>query len=350
MSTISIRAFGLHDLPLFLKLQRHSMLFRLEQTLIRSRSPLWPALLSPFPWHGIGVATYILADKGRKQPVYGLAQMQKRPARPEADLLLLAPHLNAHIDADDIWGRLLSHCSIEAGKFGIQRLYATLPDDGEMLELFKQVGFSLYAKEDVFRLEQITRPEDATGASQIRPYREEDAWALQRLYAANTPRLVQQADGKTNGDAWAGREANADFAFVIEHKGDVTGAVQVETGEMGHWLRLQGNTQETEQMKSLLLRGLQVLAQHPALPVYCAVRDYQGGLCALLADLGFQPFATWNRLIRYTVARVKEAALKTVPALERGVEPTMSVGHNGNSGHADRPLPEPAHASAGKHI
>ncbi|MCC7355066.1 MAG: hypothetical protein IT330_15080, partial [Anaerolineae bacterium] len=153
-----------------------------------------------------------------------------------------------------------------------------------------------------------------------------------------------------NGDAWQGREPNADLTFVLEQKGEIAGAVLLETGETGQWLRLQGNTQEAGQMKQLLLHGLKVLALHPERPVYSAVRDYQGGLRALLLDLGFQPFATWNRLVRYTVAWAKEPAPKTVPALERGVEPTMSVGHNGSGGSVERPLPEPAHASAGKHI
>ncbi len=350
MPTITIRAFGLRDVPLFIRLQRHGALFRLDQTLIRTHSPLWPALLSPLPWHGIGIATYVLTDRSRGQPAHGLAQMQKRPARPEADLLLLAPHLDSHEGVGDIWCRLLSHCSQEAGQFGIQRLYATLPDDAAMLELFKQAGFSLYAKEDIFRLEQIGEVTKDTDESNIRPQREEDAWALQRLYTAYTPRLVQQAEGMTNGDAWPGRDTSADLTFVLEKRGEIIGAVLLETGEAGHWLRLQGNTQSTKQMEILLRHGLKVLALQPSRPVYCAVRDYQGGLRALLLDRGFRFFATWNRLVRYTVAWAKEPVLKTVPALERGVEPTMSIGHNGNSGPGERPLPEPAHASAGKHI
>lgn len=348
MSAITIRAFGLRDVPLFIRLQRHGVLFRLDQTLIRPRSPLWPALLSPFPWHGIGIATYVLTDRSRRQPAYGLVQMQKRPARPEADLLFLAPHLDSHEDAGDIWYRLLSHCSQEAGQFGIQRLYATLPDDATMLEIFKQAGFSLYAKEDIFCLEQMALPMANADESGLRPSREEDGWALQRLYAAYTPRLVQQAEGMMNGDAWPGRDTGADLTFVLEKRGEIIGAVTLEMGETGHWLRLQGNAQEIGPMKTLLLCGLKALP--PAQPVYCAVRDYQGGLRALLLDLSFRPFATWSRLVRYTVAWAKEPVLKTVPALERGVEPTMSVGHNGHGGPGERPLPEPAHASAGKHI
>jgi hypothetical protein len=347
MVTTVIRSFSLRDIPLFIQLQRSRMPLQLEQTLVRPRSPLGPALLDPFPWHGIGIATYVLEGKDRSRSARGIAQMQKRPGRPEADLLFLSPRLDAHAGADDIWCRLLSHCAQEAGQFGIQRLFATLPDDPQMLDIFMQVGFSLYAREDVYRLGQVLRPAKAPENRKVRRYREEDNWALQRLYATYTPRLVQQAEGVANGDARHGREPSTDLTFVLERGTEIAAALQIEIGSAGHWLRAYGNTQDAESMEALLRRGLAALASYRERPVYSAVRDYQGGLRALLSDQGFQPFATWNRLVKHTVSWVKEPALKVVPALERGVGRTMSVGHNGN-GQSDRALPEPAHASAGK--
>jgi len=344
MSNVSVRAFRLRDVALLIRLQRQGVSLSPEQALVRSRSALWSALLAPFPWHGIGVATYVLRGWDGRRLAHGVAQMQKRPERPEADLLFLAPALDAHEGAGDIWYRLLGHCGYEAGQFGLQRLFATLPDDAEMLEVFRQACFSLYAKEEIFRLERAFRLEGSPDQGLVRPYREADDWALQRLALAYTPRLVQQAEGMMNGDAPLTRDPGAGLTFVLARGAEVLGAVQIETGTLGYWLRLYGNPQAVGEMRALLLHGLSALAAYPPRPVYCGVRDYQGGARTLLSDLGFRPFATWNRLVRYTVAWAKEPALRATPALERGVEPTMTIGHAGNGRQRERHLPEPAHA------
>lgn len=344
MSSVTVRALRLRDVPLLTRLQRQGVSLGAEQALVRQRSPLWSALLTPLPWHGTGVATYVLRGGAGRQTAYGVAQMQKRPERPEADLLFLAPTLDAHEGADDIWCRLLSHCGYEAGQFGLQRLFATLPDDAEMLEVFRQAGFCLYAKEEVFCLEQAGGREEWPEQGLVRPLRGTEQWMVQRLALTYTPRPVQQAEGMMNGDVPLAREPEAGLTFVLDHGAGVVGAVQVEVGTLGYWLRLYGNPHAVGDMRALLMGSLKALAAHPPRPVYCGVRDYQGGVRALLLDLGFRPFATWNRLVRYTVAWAKEPVLKAAPALERGVEPTMSVGHAGNSRQRDRHLPEPAHA------
>jgi hypothetical protein len=69
-----------------------------------------------------------------------------------------------------------------------------------------------------------------------------------------------------------------------------------------------------------------LLNYYPPYPVYCGVREYQGGVRVPLEDRGFKVFSTQCWLVRHTMARVKEPARGLVPALEKRVEaPTTTV-------------------------
>jgi hypothetical protein len=342
MPQVVVQPFDIRDIPLCLRLQRHGTPLHLEQAAVRPRSPLSRALLSPLPWHGTDVATYMLRGTGPDCALRGFAQMRKRPARPEADILFLAPDGQAGSIVADIWSRLLYQCCYEAGHNGVQRIYATVPDESLFVDTFRQAGFSLYTREMVLCLERTNTLPDIPRDTVINAFDEEKSGALLRLYSSSTPRSVQQAEGGSNGDACVPQDITPDLSFVLEEKGEIAAALQIEIGWAGHWLRLLGDSQDSEKMVALLVRGLRALSAYRSHPVYCTVRDYQGGLQAILMDLGFVPYARWNRLVKYTVARVKEPALKPVPVLEHGVGPTFTAAKDGN-GRGDRTLPEPAH-------
>jgi hypothetical protein len=76
----------------------------------------------------------------------------------------------------------------------------------------------------------------------------------------------------------------------------------------------------------LLDYGLALLNYYPPYPVYCGVREYQGGVRVPLAQRGFALFSSQCLLVRHILVRVKEAARSLVPALEQRVEaPTTTV-------------------------
>jgi hypothetical protein len=254
----------------------------------------------------------------------GFAQVRVRKKSSEADVVYLTPSLSAAGEAKTIWCGLLEKLCLEAGEQGIQRIFARLPEDGPEVEAFQQVGFSIYTREDVFRLAQIpydlSHPEKRT----VRPQKPADNWGLQGLYADVAPRLVQQAENitvrewETTLGPWLSQARQE--GYVLEDKGEVIGYLRIRQGQTGHWLEMLLHPRAYERADEFVTQSLYLLAEYPPRPIYCCLRRYQGGLRVPLEAKGFQPFASQCVMIKYTTVRVREPALKLVPALEKRAE------------------------------
>ncbi len=325
LEKIVIRPFGLNDIWVVRRLQLSGIPLAIEHTLTHPHKPLWTALSAPWPWAGAGVATYVLDERVNGQRLAGFVQLMKRASRPEADLLHLAPaplHPDARDAATvDIWNRLLAHCSLAAAGHGLQRIFASTPDDCPEQTSLKSAGYSLYARETIYRLAMA--PAAGGPVAGFRPQLPQDGWPLQRLYMRTTPRLVQQAEGAVTGTAgtptlswW---EPGSWQGIVWEPAGEVRGAVQVHAGRTGHWLRIWGASSISgREVRGLVEQGLRLLSgEHlQRLPVYTAVRDYESGLSGVLTGFGFAPYADRVRFVKHTVAPVRELAPASLATLE----------------------------------
>ncbi len=328
-----IRPFGLQDIWLVRRLQHAGMTLAVEHMLTHPHEPLWTALTAPWPWAGVGVATFVLDEQWQGQPLQGFAQLMKRASRSEADLLHVAPAVLAPVAGDPsemIWSRLLSHCSLAAATHGLQRIYASAPEGCFEQTSLRQAGFCLYARETLYRLaEAPTTGETLIG---LRPQLPRDSWSLQRLYARGTPRLVQQAEGALDGEVgspilswWEPHEWEG---FVWEPAGEVRGAVQAHRGRAGHWLRILGAGElSAREVRLLIAQGLRRLeggrsVPNRRVPVYVTVREYDMNLSAALIGFGFAPFAERARFVKHTAAVVRVA--EPLPAMAR--QPAVAQG------------------------
>jgi hypothetical protein len=326
-----IYPFALNYIPLVRQLQRTSAALAVEHILTHPQAPLWIALTAPWPWAGVGVATYVLSEESLEGPLAGFVQLIERASRPEADILHIAPAL-ATADGGDlagqaIWDRLLTHCTRAAGGHGLQRIFASIPDGGAEEACLRTAGYSLYTRETIWRLAVVPQVRDL--APGFRPQLPQDSWALQRLYTHGTPRLVQQAEGAVLGevgspplswwepDRWQG--------IVWEPAGEIRGAVQVHVGRAGHWLRVWGvNILASRELRSLIEQGLRTIAVasnrgRKALPVYVTVRDYEVGLSSVLTGFGFAPYASRVRFVKHTTGTVRRPVASTAPNAETKV-------------------------------
>lgn len=327
-----IRPFGLGDVLLIRRLQRQGMSFDLQRSLTGGETPAWAALTAPFRWWGGGVMTYVLQQaSGGDERHAGFIQMRLRPGRPEADVTFIAPAVEGREGDEEmaiLWRRLLAHCVRQAGERGVQRIFISAPDEAqETLSLLRQAGFSLYTREEVYHAAEPFRPTASPGEGRVRPLAAADEWALRKLYTAITPRLVQQAEGMGGGQAdgplppwWASGYTER---FTLRREDGIAGLVAVWTGRRGHCLRLWGDFREAEEVLALLERGLAALSLLPPRPVYCLVREYQGGVRSPLAECGFRLMATWSCLVKHTVVRLREPARRALPVLEPRPEPSV---------------------------
>jgi len=313
-----IRPFGPWDILLISRLQKRGIALSLEDALIQPHRPLLAAYFSP------NVYTCVLSEVEGGRRREGFAQM--REGRPVAEVVYLAPALSADEEAPAIWRRLLAYLSAEAGRRGIQRLFARLPEDGPEVEAFQQVGFSIYAREDIFRLARAERPSRSDRMKEfqriipsikglaMRRQRPADEWGLQQLYAAVAPRSVRQNEGL--GCREDRRRPRLE-GYVLEEGGEIVGYLGIGRGQLGHRLRVLLHPSAFERADGLIEYGLSLLAEYPPRPIYCSVRRYQGGLRGALEARGFQLFASQAVLVKHIAVRAEKPVVKLVPALEK---------------------------------
>jgi len=322
-----IQPFSLRHLFLMNRLRREGTLLSLEEALTQPYHPLWAALAAYFSLREAGALTYVLDLRQPGQRATGFIQMRERRGRPEGEVLYLAPALQAADNAFILWLRLLNNLCIWAGARGLQRVYAGLPDEGDEVDIFQQVGFSIYTREEVFRLEGPQPAGTINTDLHLRPRQGKDSWALRQLYSAVTPRLVQQAEGMIANQhealppGWEGGWGQEVFVWQNQ-RGDIVGSIQIRRGTLGHWLRLHLHPQAEGHAPEVIAQGLALLNSYPSRPVYCSVREYQGYLCPVLEAHGFEPFASQVLMVKHTTVRVKQPLRKLVPALEKRAEVT----------------------------
>jgi len=268
------------------------------------------------PWHGSGVATFVHRRSTQSPFPDGFIQAKKRLGRPEAEIWCLSPPLEADPEAWHTWRTLLEHLIAHAGAFGIQRLYACLPTQDEAAGLVAECGFAPYVRETLFHLRRSRMPDAALPqAATIRPQRESDGLALQRLADRFTPPVVLKAEDAhfTNDSVnhtmifqrwWQLRRSEG---LICEREGVVEAALLIERGSRGVWLHYLGDPMQREIADALLTQSLARLRADDR-PIYYSVRAYQGALGATLRDLGFEDIGELTRFVKHTTVRVQEPA------------------------------------------
>jgi hypothetical protein len=332
-----ICSFNLRYLPLVLRLQRGGTALCWQEALIQPVRPLREALIAYLFPRGTSIRTYVLDYRENDQRLLGFAQVRKGAGRPESEVIYIAPALVDGNGTYATWQRLLTHLCVVAGEQGQQRLYARTACDGEEQRLLQHVGFTPYTHENIYRLERIPAVAALPCAAaddervSLRPQTVSDSWGVQRLYAAVSPRLVEQIEGSARGQ-WEIRRSlwgsqGKRKGYVVEEQGEIMACLQLRRGRQGSWLKILLHPQAYDWADSLLQQGLHLPGVWSKGPLYCSIRDYEGGVRATLDEFGFQLFARQAVMVKHTTVWAKEPLPRLLPALETRVEgaaPTVS--------------------------
>lgn len=328
-----IRPVQIGDILTIQRLGRQATKLAMIEDLLNPQSAFRAALTAAFLWNDAKVTTYILERREHGLANTGLLQMQKRPGRPEADILLLAPALDTTWGHPAIWEKLLAHSINDAPQQGLSRIYADAPDQPLPVNTFTHVGFRVFTHQTIWRLASHSMESlPLQGDGSIRPQTRADEWALRRLYARVTPAPVQQAEGMQAEDAvkppllnwWRG---GVHKGYVLEAGGEVQACIQVAYGARGVWLQIWADTRrpDTSHLHKLVRYGLTVIRQDRIrLPVYVGVCDYERVLGVVLSEYGFAPFTDRAKMVKHVMQWVRTVTPVLTPVLEaaREVVPT----------------------------
>jgi hypothetical protein len=264
----------------------------------------------------MGRPTYVLTDLYDGD---GFVQVRFRPHQAAADVSFLAPALEAGRDASNLWFRLLDGASVELAGRGIQRVFANLSESGAEADLFYQSGFTLYAGEEVFRLAQRPELGDREEIPELRLQRPADWPSIQRLFVAVTPQRVRQSEGGIR--IAAGMERNCQhYVLPGENRGDLAAVLSICTGGQACFLRLVVHPEARDVADGLVRGGLAIMDRCPAKPVFCGVRQYEGGVRAALLAAGFEHYASRALMVKHTLAWSKTPVPELGPALKATAE------------------------------
>jgi len=241
----------------------------------------------------------------------------------------MAPTLDSSDDAATIWYRLLLHLCIAAGERRVQRLLARLSEGGAAEEVFRQASFSVYCRERVFQ--RSSAEGMGKGSSYVHRLGPSDLADAQRLYRKSTPRLVLLAEGASDraGSALSREIPSSDtewYQGFVDDESTMRAIAHTVLGQRGSWLRVTLHPTAHELAGEVLDHALAVLSNYPPRPVYCTVRDYQGGIQAPLEQRAFSLTQVHSLLVKHTTVRVSESPRQLVSSLEKRAEvaPTAS--------------------------
>jgi len=357
-----IRPFQVGDILLIQRLGRQATRLNTIHALLQPHTALKAALTAVIPWNEAKVTTYVLQQRHHELARTGFLQAQKRPGRPEVDIIMLAPALDTASGHPAIWEKLLSHYSNEAAQQKITRIYVDAPDQPLPVTTFMHVGFRVYTRQTIWRFTSFPVPKlTLASAGSIRSQTPVDEWALQRLYTRMSPAHVQQAEGIQTDNSvkpptlewW---QTGTRKSFVLEKQGELQGCIRIAYGQRGIWLQLWVDTYQPDNaaIDQLIRWGLTVIQQDGLhLPIYIGVREYHGGLGPVLADYGFAPFTDRAKMVKHLVQWVRNPTHVLAPALEtiREAVPTPFVFPEETS-RLNYPLaaqPQPTHAAQPEH-
>lgn len=327
--SLHIRSYTPADIP---ALARLAGTLRLDapDSLVWHRSvaselaPALPVLRSNRP-------AFVATDDG--QPV---GYVRFSPRRPDGRWIVSVIAASTGVfSPEPVWEALLAHGARAAGLRGVRRLFARVPLEHPLLNAMRETGWTSYATETLLRADRAVMLSRAT--RELRRQEPADTWAIHQLYAAATPRQVQEIEALTS-QIWhmeqprRFRRGARQTGWLVEQGGRLAAYARYSRGLRASMIDLVVPPGNCAQLGALLDGVLAVPARHCERPIYCALRGYSLDLKEELTNRGFAAIGEQELLIRYTTATARTPVVDAIqfpvelrPALPRRV-PTFLEG------------------------
>lgn len=302
---MNVRAFEWRDM---VDLHHYrSQCIYLDSGRVLTKGPIFVptgALLSSLT-PGTGFFTALAWDEESSRPLYGQASHKAGAAAAQITFLTPVSAL-----AHSRLSALVEFLAVPLGERGAMHLVAEAEEHSEVQRLLRQVGFGIYARQRIWRLNQT----DETAQPGLwRAARRSDEAAIRFLYANLVPGLVQQVETLP---------ANHLQGLVYYRGNELLAYVDIFSGINGVYAvpYVHPDAEHSaEQLVSLLGR----MPGWRNRPVFVCVRSYQAWLEGALEEMQAQPG-------QYQAVMVRRLAV-------RRMVPVLATVSNGNS--AENTLP-----------
>jgi len=205
----------------------------------------------------------------------------------------------------------------KAGNWGTKQVVADLDIDSPYFTGFRQAGFSVLAKQKVFKC-PVPEKAPANGAQRWRTWNSGDIHAMRCLYHTLVPPLVQPVEPITRREMLG--------LVYYDEKGDLQAYVDLVYGPIGVWILPVIHPQVKEDIADLLIQMMRALPDPNARSIYFTARSYQPWVEHALLDLSAAPGPEQALLVRYMALRQRVKSEFAFASIENGSrEPTIPL-------------------------
>ncbi len=205
----------------------------------------------------------------------------------------------------------------QAGQWGAKHITADLSVDSDLFSAFRQSGFSVLAKQRVFRFEKPwTGPKK--DINQWRIWTSGDVKAMRGLYATLVPPVIQTVEPLTKRKMLG--------MVYYDQDGDLKAYADLVYGPAGAWVLPFLHPQTKESPLDLVGQLLEDLPDLNDRTVYLIARSYQPWLENALVSSPASPGPEQALMVRYLALRQRIKAEFPFGAVENGnPEPTVPL-------------------------
>jgi hypothetical protein len=209
---------------------------------------------------------------------------------------------------------LLEGLTQEAGQWGAVQVTADLEIDSPLFSQFRRAGFSVLAKQRVFRCGIPEKRPELQGEWHL--WNSADVQIMRRLYLTLVPPLIQPVEPLT-------RREMLGLVFY-DHGESLQAYADLVYGPMGVWVLPLIHPQTEISIDVLLEAMLASLPEVNGRPVYVTARSYQPWVESGLEAIGGEPGPEQGVMIHYLALRQRMGVERSYTQIENGKpEPTV---------------------------
>jgi hypothetical protein len=299
-----IRPFELPDLRTLHRYRKQGVYLDSLTVLTRGRNIVpMRAMFSPI---SAAVGFYTGVHDGNGHPPL-IAQASHATGASAAHLTFLTPdnQFDLHIGAD-----LIEYLLKRLGEREAQSLIAEVDEDTATFETLRQLNFSIYARQRIWRITTVPVREESEVA--WRSFTTVDGINASKLHFATVPSLVQQIES-TNFPELKG--------WVHYHEDEMHAYAEVTEGPRGIWVKPFIHP-EMENVGRHLTSLVSILRPRARRPVYLCLRSYQAGISHFVEGMDAEVSASQAVMVRRLTALVAKLELSPLPKINGTTEAT----------------------------